>query len=133
MPSAGAAAPTALITGSARRIGRAIALDLARSGWQVCVHYRRSAGDADALVEEIRDLGGVAAALAADLASVADVEQLVPRCRDVLGAPVCLINNASEFLVDTIESMTPETWNTHLDINLKAPVLLARTAFRTGS
>jgi NAD(P)-dependent dehydrogenase (short-subunit alcohol dehydrogenase family) len=124
-----ASAPTVLITGSARRIGRAIALDLARAGWQVCVHYRRSASDAEALVAEIRDLGGVGAAVAADLASVADVEQLFPRCREVLGAPVCLINNASEFLVDTIESMTPETWDTHLDINLKAPVLLARSLF----
>lgn len=122
-------APTVLITGSARRIGRAIALDLARAGWQVCVHYRRSAEDAEALVAEIHDLGGVGAALAADLASMADVERLIPRCREVLGAPVCLINNASEFMVDTIETMTPETWDTHLDINLKAPVLLARSLF----
>lgn len=122
-------APTALITGSARRIGRAIALDLARHGWQVCVHYRRSAAEAEALVAEIRDGGGVAAALAADLASQADVDDLIPRCREALGAPVCLINNASEFLVDSVATTTPETWDTHLDINLKVPVFLAKSLF----
>lgn len=129
MPSAGGTASTALITGSARRIGRAIALDLARDGWQVCIHYRRSAGEAEALVEEIRSTGGTAAAVAADLASEADVEQLIAQCSAVLGPPVCLINNASEFLVDTVASVTPETWDTHLDINLKAPVFLARSLF----
>lgn len=129
MPSAGAAAPTALITGSARRIGRAIALDLARSGWQVCVHYRRSAEDAIRLVDEIRAVGGAGAAIAGDLASEADVERLIPACRAALGAPVCLINNASEFLVDTVATTTSETWDTHLDINLKAPVFLARALF----
>lgn len=128
-PSRGGIAPTALITGSARRIGRAIARDLAENGWQVCVHYRRSAEDADALVAEIRQAGGSAAALAADLAVEADVASLVPRCAEVLGAPVCLINNASEFLVDTVGTMTPETWDTHLDINLKAPVFLAKSLF----
>lgn len=129
MPSAGGSAPTVLITGSARRIGRAIALDLARAGWRVCVHYRRSAGEAEKLVAEIRDLGAAGAAVAADLASEADVEGLIPQCRAALGAPVCLINNASEFQVDTVESVTPETWDTHLDINLKAPVFLARSLF----
>lgn len=128
MPS-GKSAPTVLITGSARRIGRAIALDLARSGWQVCVHYRRSADDALALVEEIRRLGGTGVAVAADLASEAEAGRLIPLCCEMLGAPVCLINNASEFLVDTVATTTPETWDTHLDINLKAPVFLAKALF----
>jgi NAD(P)-dependent dehydrogenase (short-subunit alcohol dehydrogenase family) len=129
MPPAGGPKPTALITGSARRIGRAIALDLARSGWQVCVHYRRSAAEAHALVEEIRARGGTAAAVAADLASEPDVARLLPECCEVLGAPTCLINNASEFLVDSVATTTPATWDTHLDINLKAPVFLAKSLF----
>ncbi|HRO50722.1 MAG TPA: SDR family oxidoreductase [Hyphomicrobium sp.] len=124
-----ASAPTVLITGSARRIGRAIARDLAANGWRVCVHYRRSAHEAEALVEEIRQAGGTAEALAADLAVEADVASLVPRCAEVLGAPICLINNASEFLVDTVATVAPETWDTHLDINLKAPVFLAKSLF----
>lgn len=129
MPSSGASAPTVLITGSARRIGRAVALDLARAGWRVCVHYRRSAAEAAALVAEIEHLGGTAAAVAADLASDADVARLVPLCGEVLGPPVCLINNASEFQVDTVATTTPATWDTHLDINLRAPVFLAQSLF----
>ncbi|HEX2842042.1 SDR family oxidoreductase [Hyphomicrobium sp.] len=129
MPPTGGAAPTVLITGSARRIGRAIALDLAQGGWQVCVHYRRSADEAQALVDEIRRQGGVGEAVAADLASESDAERLIPRCCDVLGAPVCLINNASEFLVDTVATTTPATWDTHLDVNLKVPVFLAKALF----
>lgn len=129
MQPAHGSAPTVLITGSARRIGRAIALDLARAGWRVCVHYRRSSGEAEGLVEEIRGLGGEAAAVAADLAVQADIERLVPACCKALGPPACLINNASEFLLDTVETVTPATWDTHLDINLKAPVFLARSLF----
>jgi len=130
MPSsAGSSAPTVLITGAARRIGRAIALDLARAGWQVCVHYRRSGAEAEALTAEIRAMGGSAVALAADLASHADVERLIPSCSEALGVPTCLVNNASEFQLDTVASTTPLSWDTHLDINLKAPVFLARSLF----
>ena len=118
-----------MITGSARRIGRAIALDLAQGGWQVCVHYRRSEGEAQAVVDDIRRNGGSAVALAADLAVHDDVQSLVARCDEALGPPVCLINNASEFLVDTVATVAPETWDTHLDINLKAPVFLAKALF----
>ena len=128
-PASSGPAPTVLITGSARRIGRAIALELARSGWQVCVHYRRSEAEAEAVVSEIRAIGGTAVALGADLASQADVDDLIPRCRAALGAPLCLINNASEFLVDSVATATPGTWDTHLDINLKAPVFLAKSLF----
>jgi NAD(P)-dependent dehydrogenase (short-subunit alcohol dehydrogenase family) len=128
MPSSGGS-PTVLITGAARRIGRAIALDLARHDWQVCVHYRRSAEEAERLVADIRAAGGTAAAVAGDLAKDADVEGLVPACRDALGAPVALVNNASEFLLDTVTTTTSATWDTHLDINLKAPVFLAKALF----
>ena len=121
--------PVALITGGARRIGRAIALDLASAGWRVAIHYRRSREDAEALVADIKSKGGEAAAIPGDLARPEDIQALVPRCRDALGPPVCLINNASEFLVDTLTTATMETWDTHLDINLKAPVFLAQSLF----
>lgn len=117
---------TALITGAARRIGRAIALDLARHGWNVAIHYRRSRVEAEALAEEISRSGVDAAAIPGDLANPADVNALVPRCAEALGAPSCLINNASEFQVDTVASATMETWDQHLDINLKAPIFLAQ-------
>lgn len=120
---------TALITGAARRIGRAIAMDLAAHGWRVGIHYRRSREEAEGLASEIRRAGGEAAALAANLADIADVQTLIPRCTEALGLPTCLVNNASEFFLDTIGSVTPEGWHTHLDINLKAPVFLAQALY----
>lgn len=124
-------APVALITGAARRIGRAIALDLARHGWAVGIHYRSSRGDAEALIAEIAAAGGRAAALQADLANPKDVAGLLPACADALGAPPsCLVNNASEFLLDSIETLADDLWDTHLTINLKVPVFLAQSMVR---
>ena len=123
----------ALITGAARRIGRAIALDLARHGWSVAIHYRKSAEEAHDLVAQIQSLGpgAKAAALAADLADASAVGKLVENCAAALGAPpVCLVNNASEFMLDTIETLDEVTWDIHQDINLKAPVFLAQAMLR---
>ena len=117
---------TVLITGAARRIGRAIALDLARAGWQIAIHYRRSKSEAEDLAHTIARSGGTAMAIGGDLSSHEDVESLVPRVSKALGAPACLINNASEFQPDTATNLSEATWNTHLDINLKAPIFLAR-------
>jgi NAD(P)-dependent dehydrogenase (short-subunit alcohol dehydrogenase family) len=117
---------TVLITGAAKRIGRAIAQDLAAHGWQVAVHYRSSKTEADELVDEIRSSGGVAEVLKGDLAVVEDVDALVPACVAALGPPCCLINNASEFRHDTLETLTRDSWLVHLDTNLKAPVFLAQ-------
>ena len=121
---------TVLITGAARRIGREIALDLAARGWRVGVHYRNSRADAERLVAEIEKSGGAAAALSADLGVAEDVDHLVPKCAAALGAPCCLINNASEFRHDTLETLTRDAWHVHLDINLKAPVFLAQAMAR---
>jgi NAD(P)-dependent dehydrogenase (short-subunit alcohol dehydrogenase family) len=119
----------ALITGSARRIGRAIAVDLAAHGWRVGIHYRRSREEAQELAAEIRQAGGMAAPLACNLADADDVATLIPRCAEALGSPTCLINNASEFFLDKIDTLTPRDWDTHLDINLKAPVFLAQALY----
>ena len=121
---------TVLITGAARRIGRALALAMARDGWSVAVHYRGSRDEADSLVGEIRGIGSKAAALRCDLADPADVARLVPACAEALGPPACLINNASDFQFDSIETLSEATWSAHLDINLRAPVFLAQALAR---
>jgi NAD(P)-dependent dehydrogenase (short-subunit alcohol dehydrogenase family) len=117
---------TVLITGAARRIGRALAHDFAARGWRVGVHHRHSQDAAAATVSEIRAAGGIAAALAADLADTDAVAALVPRCHEALGPPTCLINNASEFLFDDLPSLTASLWEAHFAVNLKAPVFLAK-------
>ena len=118
--------PTALITGAAKRIGRAIALDLAHAGLRVAVHYNSSDRDAAKTVEDIQIAGGTAVALKADLSDMDAVRALVPACKEMLGAPTCLINNASLFEQDSISTLTDESFHQHLRINLRAPIFLAQ-------
>lgn len=130
MPSNISAHKVALITGAARRIGRGIALELGRAGWSVAVHYRNSQAEADDLVRQLQDLGVESIALSADLADFSAMRGLVDQCVETIGAPVCLINNASEFLLDSLESLEESTWDVHQSINLKAPVFLAQAMLR---
>jgi NAD(P)-dependent dehydrogenase (short-subunit alcohol dehydrogenase family) len=119
-------APTALVTGAARRIGRAIALDLAAHGWRVALHCHESMAEAERLAAEIETAGGSAAALQADLADWAAPERLIGQCAARLGTPTCLINNASMFVYDDIAMLSPQTWDAQLAVNLKAPVFLTK-------
>lgn len=116
---------TALITGAARRIGRSIALDLAEAGWAVAIHYRNSSAEAEALAEEIRGGGGRAHTFQGDLADRQALDRLVAEVGRELGPVTTLINNASEFLPDSIGNLDEKTWDLHLCINLKAPVFLS--------
>lgn len=117
---------TALITGAALRLGRAIALDLAARGWRIGVHHRTSAAEADAVVAEIERLGSKAVALQADLTSEDQLRDLVPACAERLGTPTCLINNAARFEWDAIETLDWAGWQAEIDVNLRAPIFLAQ-------
>ncbi len=114
----------ALVTGAGRRIGSEIALDLARHGWRVGVHFRRSEAEARELVETIASEGGHAVALAADLAREEQAMGLVPRAVEALGPLGCLINNASVFDNDNAETASRDSWDAHMEVNLRAPLLL---------
>jgi NAD(P)-dependent dehydrogenase (short-subunit alcohol dehydrogenase family) len=116
----------ALVTGAGRRIGRAIALDLAAHGWAVAIHYHRSAEAAREVVATIEQGSGRACALGADLACEAEVAKLVPRARERLGALTCLVNNASVFERDEARTATRESWDRHLEVNLRAPFVLTQ-------
>ncbi len=115
----------ALVTGGAKRIGRAISLALARHGYAVAVHANASVKDAEALVRELAATDARAAVVGGDLAIHADVEQLVPRARDALGPLSLLVNNACEFERDEIGALDRARWDRHFAVNLAAPVFLA--------
>ncbi|MBZ8134902.1 SDR family oxidoreductase [Afifella sp. IM 167] len=117
---------TALITGGAKRIGRAISKDLAAHGWRVAIHCRASRQEADALAQEIRADGGEAAVVVADLGELAEVEGLLGQAREALGPVSLLVNNAAVFLADTPETLDPQTWEKQFAVNLRAPLFLAR-------
>lgn len=116
----------ALVTGGARRLGRAIALELAAQGWDVAVHCHRSVDEAEALATQIRALGRRAAVLRADLADEAATGRLVADCTAALGVPTCLVNNASLFQYDVATSFSYASLDTHMRTNVAAPLLLAR-------
>jgi NAD(P)-dependent dehydrogenase (short-subunit alcohol dehydrogenase family) len=116
----------ALVTGAAKRIGRAIALDLAAHGWAVAVHYHHSAAEAAELGHEIERTGARAVALQADLAREAHTHALVPRAVEALGPLTCLVNNASLFEMDKIETVTRASWDAHIETNLRAPLVLSQ-------
>ena len=117
---------TALVTGAGRRLGRAMALYLAQAGHDVAVHYGASANEAEAVVQEIRAMGRQAFALQADLLDEPQVEALVPRVNELLGPLTVLINNASIFEHDRIDTATRESWDRHIGSNLRAPFVLTQ-------
>jgi NAD(P)-dependent dehydrogenase (short-subunit alcohol dehydrogenase family) len=120
----------ALVTGGAKRIGQAIIRDFAAQGWAVAIHYGTSQADADALAAEIRAAGGRAASLRADLAHEAEVATLVPRAVAELGPLGCLVNNASIFEMDRIDTANRESWDKHIETNLRAPLVLSQAFAR---
>lgn len=116
---------TALVTGAARRIGRAIALEMADAGWDIAVHFGESRTDAEKLVGELRARGRRAAAIQCDLGDEAAVRSLLPAAVAALGPVSCLINNASLFDFDSAADFSHKRLDAHMRINLAAPVILA--------
>jgi NAD(P)-dependent dehydrogenase (short-subunit alcohol dehydrogenase family) len=116
----------ALVTGAARRLGRAIALELASAGYDVVVHFNSSRADAEATADEIKKRGRKAALVEADLSKESDVVRIVPEAVRALGPLTALVNNASVFKDDRIETMTRATWDLHIETNLRAPLVLAQ-------
>ena len=115
---------SALVTGGARRIGRAIALTLAAHGWDVAVHYGTSRDDAETLAGEIRRRDRRATAVAADLTRETEVATLVSRAAAAVGPLSVLVNNASAFDRDDALNVTRASWDRHLETNLRAPFVL---------
>lgn len=120
----------ALVTGGARRIGRAIALALADVGFDVAIHYRESRNEAETLAREIEDRGRRASLVSADFGHEEAVERVLPAATSSLGAIGVLVNNASAFLRDEWDSTTRASWDYHLEPNLRAPFVLSQAFAR---
>jgi NAD(P)-dependent dehydrogenase (short-subunit alcohol dehydrogenase family) len=115
-----------LITGAAKRIGRQMALDLADDGWDVAVHCNQSASEGEEVAQLIRAKGRRAVVVQGDLALEDIAEKLISDSVAGIGPLTALINNASIFEIDRVGDITAESWQRHLDINLRAPVMLAQ-------
>jgi NAD(P)-dependent dehydrogenase (short-subunit alcohol dehydrogenase family) len=117
---------TALVTGAGKRLGRAMALYLAARGHDVAIHYATSAEAAEAVAAEARALGVRAETFAADLVDEAGIAGLMPAVTGSLGPVDVLVNNASIFEYDSLESATRESWDRHVQSNLRAPFVLTQ-------
>jgi NAD(P)-dependent dehydrogenase (short-subunit alcohol dehydrogenase family) len=115
---------TALVTGAGRRIGRAIAADLANHGWAVAIHYRTARAEADSLATDIRRKGGRAATVCGDLADLESPARILDDARDALGPIGLLINSASLFIDDRFGALDGEDVERQVRVNLVAPMLL---------
>ncbi|HXF44670.1 MAG TPA: SDR family oxidoreductase [Burkholderiaceae bacterium] len=116
----------ALVTGAAKRIGREIALALARDGWDVAVHYATSRAEARATAAEIEALGRRAITVNRNLAVTRGVRSVIDECTAELGPVTCLVNNASIFEYDTPQRFKPELLVKHVQVNTAAPLLLTQ-------
>jgi NAD(P)-dependent dehydrogenase (short-subunit alcohol dehydrogenase family) len=119
-----------LITGAGKRIGRQLALDLASAGHDIAVHFNGSRDEAEEVAWLIEAMGRKAALVQGDLADADIAERLISAAAEQLGVIEGLINNASIFEEDKVGDISLSSWQRHMDINLRAPVMLAQAFAR---
>ena len=117
---------TALVTGAGRRLGRAMAIYLAKRGHDIAIHYASSSDEANEVADLVRAEGQRAEIFEADLTQEAEMTQLVPQATEALGQLDVLINNASIFEYDTVSTATRDSWDRHIESNLRAPFVLTQ-------
>lgn len=118
--------PVALVTGGAKRIGRAMCEDLAKQGFDVAVHYSSSRDEAEDCVRALEKHGAKACALQADLSVWDQAAGLINATSAKLGPVQLLVNNASRFLPDALTQFDEATWDSHFNLHVKAPALLTQ-------
>jgi NAD(P)-dependent dehydrogenase (short-subunit alcohol dehydrogenase family) len=120
----------ALVTGGARRIGRALAQTCAEAGFDVAIHVRNPGDDADAAAGEVRSAGRRATILACDLRKESALVALVGEAEAELGPVTLLVNSASVFEEDAFETLNRASWDLHMETNLRAPLVLSQAFAR---
>ncbi len=115
-----------LVTGGAKRLGRAISIGLAQKGARIAIHYNRSGEEAKDTLETITDKGGEGCLFQADLIREEEVLKVIQNVSNHFGAVDILINNAAIFEEGSFFTTTPENWDRHVNINLKAPFFLSQ-------
>jgi NAD(P)-dependent dehydrogenase (short-subunit alcohol dehydrogenase family) len=125
------AGKTAIVTGGAVRLGRAIALSLAEARMRVCLHYSSSQQDAEETADQIRALGVDVTLVQADFRkSTSAAARVMDAAVDAFGSVDVLINNAAIFEAGSLGATTEDQWDRHFDINLKTPFFLAQAFAR---
>ena len=119
--------PKALVTGAARRVGRAVVLELSRSGFDVAIHYRSSESEARKVAQECAALGADAFTIQADLGTVSDVRKMADAVVNRWGALDVLVNNASLFEPVPFQEITEAQWDEMFAVNLRAPFVLSQS------
>jgi len=119
-----------LVTGAAKRLGRAIGLEMARAGWDVAIHFGTSKEAAAQTVADIKALGRRAISIQADLSDESQVERIIDECIQKIGLPSCLVNNASLFQYDVASSSSYASLDAHMRTNLAAPLVLSRDFYK---
>jgi 3-oxoacyl-[acyl-carrier protein] reductase/pteridine reductase len=117
-----------LITGAARRIGRALALSLAEAGAAVCITYRHSIKDAEATLSDLRSFGGQAHSAYCDLSDPASIASAIPEAARLLGGISLLVNSAGAFETASLDTLTVQQWDAMFATNTRAPFLVAQAA-----
>jgi len=117
---------TALVTGAGDRLGKAMAIALGKAGYTVAVHYNRSAKKAEDVAATINSSGSKAQTFQADLSDEAQTAALISTVQAELGPINVLINSASRFEADEIDTMSRKSWDTHIETNLRAPLKLTQ-------
>ena len=125
----------AFVTGSAKRIGRAIAIELAKRGATVGIHHRAKNSEADAIetLRLVREAGGSGEIFQAELTDIQQVQEMFDDVRDAFGKLQILVNSASVFSPGTPVDTTEDLWNDQMDSNAKAPFFVAQHAARLMS
>jgi NAD(P)-dependent dehydrogenase (short-subunit alcohol dehydrogenase family) len=116
----------ALVTGGAKRVGRAICLRLAQAGYAVAIHCHRAKAEAESLKAEIDAAGGRSAIVVADLAAPVTAERLIAQASAALGQLTLLVNNAAVFERDELASIDLRLWDRQFAVNFTTPVFLVR-------